>query len=148
MEAQLREPVIVLRGQLHYGVPSQRQIVRAGIAIVIGGEVSVGIALGISHPECPAAKLIAGVGGLADFDASVMGVGEGVADDDFAWCIGVGDFADYCRETNKGHDITKEEALAILKRAEENGFVHQITNNFGSTDGAKVRPCLGVKWDF
>ena len=49
----------------------------AGIAIVIGGEVSVGIALGISHPECPAAKLIAGVGGLSDFDASVMGVGEG-----------------------------------------------------------------------
>ncbi len=24
----------------------------------------------------------------------------------------------------------------------------EITNNFGSTDGAKVRPCLGVKWDF
>ena len=60
--------------------------------------------------------------------ASRKVIGEGVADDDFAWCIGVGDFADYCRETNKGHDITKEEALAILKRAEENGFVHQITN--------------------
>lgn len=52
----------------------------------------------------------------------------GCADDDFGWCIGVGDFADYCRETGKGHDITKEEALAILKRAEDNGFVHQITN--------------------
>ena len=24
----------------------------------------------------------------------------------------------------------------------------EITNNFGSTDGAKVRPCLGMKWDF
>ena len=60
--------------------------------------------------------------------ASRKAIGEGCADDDFAWCIGVGDFADYCRETNKGHDITKEEALAILKRAEENGFVHQITN--------------------
>lgn len=55
-------------------------------------------------------------------------LGDGVADDDYGWCIGVGDFADYCRETNKGHDITYEEAMAILKRAEDNGFVHQITN--------------------
>ncbi|MCQ2505561.1 MAG: FAD-dependent oxidoreductase [Lachnospiraceae bacterium] len=55
-------------------------------------------------------------------------IGDGCADDEFGWCIGVGDFADYCRETGKGHDITKEEALAIIKRAEENGFVHQITN--------------------
>ncbi len=60
--------------------------------------------------------------------ASRKVIGEGVADDDFGWCIGVGDFADYCRETGKGHDITYEEAMAILKRAEENGFVHQITN--------------------
>ncbi len=60
--------------------------------------------------------------------ASRKAIGEGCADDDWSWCIGVGDFADYCRETNKGHDITVEEALAILKRGEENGFVHQITN--------------------
>ncbi len=60
--------------------------------------------------------------------ASRKVLGEGVADDDYGWCIGVGDFADYCRETGKGHDITYEEAMAILKRAEENGFVHQITN--------------------
>lgn len=60
--------------------------------------------------------------------ASRKAIGEGCADDDYGWCIGVGDFADYCRETGKGHDITKEEALEILKRAEDNGFVHQITN--------------------
>lgn len=60
--------------------------------------------------------------------ASRKVLGEGVADDDYGWCIGVGDFADYCRETGKGHDITYEEAMAILRRAEENGFVHQITN--------------------
>jgi NADPH-dependent glutamate synthase beta subunit-like oxidoreductase/Fe-S-cluster-containing hydrogenase component 2 len=60
--------------------------------------------------------------------ASRKMIGDGCADDDYGWCIGVGDFADYCRETGKGHDITKEEALAILKRAEDNGFVHQITN--------------------
>ena len=60
--------------------------------------------------------------------ASRKAIGDGCADDDYGWCIGVGDFADYCRETGKGHDITYEEAMAILQRAEDNGFVHQITN--------------------
>ena len=55
-------------------------------------------------------------------------LGEGCADDPQAWCIGVGDFADYSRETGKGHDITYEQAMEILKKAEDNGFVHQITN--------------------
>ena len=55
-------------------------------------------------------------------------MGEGCADDPSSWCIGVGDFADYCRETGKGHDITYEEAMRILQVAEDNGFVHQITN--------------------
>ena len=53
---------------------------------------------------------------------------EGCADDYKDWCIGVGDMADYCRETGRGHDVSYEEAMAILKRAEDNGFVHQITN--------------------
>ncbi len=53
---------------------------------------------------------------------------DGCADDQYNWCIGVGDFADYCRETGKGHDISYEEAMRILKIAEDNGFVHQITN--------------------
>lgn len=55
-------------------------------------------------------------------------MGEGVADSYENWCIGVGDMADYCRETGKGKDITYEEAMEILKRAEDNGFVHQVTN--------------------
>ncbi len=55
--------------------------------------------------------------------------GEGCADDPTDWCIAVGDMADYVVETNKGgRYITKEEALEILQKAEENGFVHQITN--------------------
>ncbi|MGN0981263.1 MAG: FAD-dependent oxidoreductase [Candidatus Limivicinus sp.] len=54
--------------------------------------------------------------------------GEGSGDIEGEWCIGLGDFADYMRETGKGHDITKEEALAILKQAEDRGYVHQITN--------------------
>lgn len=55
-------------------------------------------------------------------------LGEGCADDPEDWCIGVGDMADYLVETNKGHYVTYEEVLQILKRAEDNGFVHQITN--------------------
>ena len=60
--------------------------------------------------------------------ASRAAMGEGCADDPSSWCIGVGDFADYCRETGKGHDITYEEAMRILQVAEDNGYVHQITN--------------------
>ena len=53
---------------------------------------------------------------------------EGCADDYHDWCISVGDMADYCRETGRGHDITYDEAMEILKRAEDNGYVHQVTN--------------------
>ncbi len=54
---------------------------------------------------------------------------EGCADDPEGWCLAVGDMADYVVETNKGgRYVTKEEALAILQKAEDNGFVHQITN--------------------
>ena len=54
--------------------------------------------------------------------------GEGSGDIEAEWCIGVGDFADYCRETNHGRDITYEEAMEILQKAEDRGYVHQITN--------------------
>lgn len=54
---------------------------------------------------------------------------EGCADDPEGWCIAVGDMADYVVETNKGgRYIDREEALEIFRQAEENGFVHQITN--------------------
>ena len=54
---------------------------------------------------------------------------EGCADDPADWCIAVGDMADYVVETNKGgRYITKEEALEIFQKGEDNGFVHQITN--------------------
>lgn len=53
---------------------------------------------------------------------------EGCADDPEDWCIGVGDMADYLVETQRGHYVTYDEVLEILKRAEDNGFVHQITN--------------------
>ena len=73
--------------------------------------------LAASPCSCTMCEELLGVGGARD------------AED---WCLAVGDMADYCVETKKAHYITKEEALRILKKAEENGYVHQITNNDGA----------------
>ena len=66
--------------------------------------------------------------GICSCRASRAMLGEGCTDDCKDWCIQVGDMADYTVETGRAHYITKEEALDILKKAEENGYVHQITN--------------------
>ena len=60
--------------------------------------------------------------------ASRAKLGEGCGDDPESWCVALGDMADYIVETQRGEYITKEEALEIFKKAEDNGFVHQITN--------------------
>ena len=55
--------------------------------------------------------------------------GEGSGDIEDYWCMGVGEFAQYCAETGKDNkNITYEEAIEILQKAEDNGYVHQITN--------------------
>ena len=60
--------------------------------------------------------------------ASRAKLGEGCGDDAEDWCVAVGDMADYVVETERGRYVTKEEALEIFRKAEANGFVHQITN--------------------
>ena len=60
--------------------------------------------------------------------ASRAKLGEGCGDDPEGWCIAVGDMADYVVETQRGRNVSKEEALEIFQKAEDNGFVHQITN--------------------
>jgi hypothetical protein len=72
--------------------------------------------LAASPCSCTMCEELLGVGGARD------------AED---WCLAVGDMADYCVETQKAHYIDKEEFLRILKKAEDNGYVHQITNNDG-----------------
>lgn len=54
--------------------------------------------------------------------------GEGSGDVEAEWCIGVGEFADYVTEVGTGRAISYEEAMSILQRAEDLGYVHQITN--------------------
>ena len=56
----------------------------------------------------------------------IQGQGCGELQDEL--CIAVGQFCDYCLETGKGRKITYDEAMEILQRAEDNGYVHQITN--------------------
>ena len=60
--------------------------------------------------------------------ASRQYLNEGCGDDPESWCIAVGDMATYIVETGRGEYITYDEAMAIFKKAEDNGFVHQITN--------------------
>jgi NADPH-dependent glutamate synthase beta subunit-like oxidoreductase/Fe-S-cluster-containing hydrogenase component 2 len=54
--------------------------------------------------------------------------GEGTGDVEGDWCIAVGDLAQYSIETGKARKIDYDEVMDILQRAENNGFVHQITN--------------------
>ena len=61
---------------------------------------------------------------------TVRGINTG--DDPEGWCIGVGDMADYEVQTGKGRYITYDEAMEIIQKAEDLGFVHQITNIDGS----------------
>ena len=56
----------------------------------------------------------------------IMGEGCGHLEKDM--CIGVGDYAKYMIETGKCRQVTYDEVLEILKRAEDNGLVHQVTN--------------------
>ncbi|MDO4545920.1 MAG: FAD-dependent oxidoreductase [Bacillota bacterium] len=54
--------------------------------------------------------------------------GEGTGDLEEDLCVGVGDMADYLVETGKGRYVDIDEVMEILERAEDNGYVHQITN--------------------
>ncbi len=56
----------------------------------------------------------------------VRGEGCGHLEEDM--CIAVGDMATYAIETNKARPATREEVMEILQRAEDNGFIHQVTN--------------------
>ena len=68
-------------------------------------------------------------------------LGEGCGDDVENWCIAVGDMADYVVQTQRGEYITYDEAMEIFKKAEDNGFVHQITNIDGEQKIFGIRNC-------
>lgn len=71
----------------------------------------------------------------------VMGEGCGHLKEDM--CIQMGHAAKYYIRTGRGRQITREEAFDIIKKAEENGLVHQITNTDGPGKAHAICNCCG-----
>ena len=69
----------------------------------------------------------------------IMGEGCGHLEKDI--CIQVNEGAEFYINTGRGREITKEEAYEILKRAEDNGLVHEITNIEGSGNSLALCNC-------
>jgi NADPH-dependent glutamate synthase beta chain and related oxidoreductases len=70
-----------------------------------------------------------------------MGEGCGHLKEDM--CIQMGHAAEYYIRTGRGREITREEAFAIIKRAEENGLMHQIPNTDGPGKTHAICNCCG-----
>jgi NADPH-dependent glutamate synthase beta subunit-like oxidoreductase len=70
-----------------------------------------------------------------------MGEGCGHLKEDM--CIQMGHAAEYYIRTGRGREITREEAFEIIKRAEENGLMHQIPNLDGSGKTHAICNCCG-----
>lgn len=71
----------------------------------------------------------------------LMGEGCGHLEKDM--CIQLNDGAEYYVRTGKGRQITKEEAYEILRRAEENGLLHEMPNLDGPGKGLAICNCCG-----
>ncbi|MBP1756644.1 MAG: pyridine nucleotide-disulfide oxidoreductase, partial [Firmicutes bacterium] len=70
-----------------------------------------------------------------------MGEGCGHLKEDM--CIQMGHAAEYYIRTGRGRQITREEAFEIIRRAEENGLMHQIPNLDGSGHTHAICNCCG-----
>jgi NADPH-dependent glutamate synthase beta subunit-like oxidoreductase/NAD-dependent dihydropyrimidine dehydrogenase PreA subunit len=70
-----------------------------------------------------------------------MGEGCGHLKEDM--CIQLGHAAEYYIRTGRGREITRAEAFAIIKRAEENGLMHQIPNTDGPGKTHAICNCCG-----
>lgn len=71
-------------------------------------------------------------------------VGEGTADLEGEWCIELGKYAESCIRVGKARRITRAEAEEILRKAEENGYVHQLSNIDGPDHSFFICNCC---WD-
>ncbi len=68
-------------------------------------------------------------------------IGEGCGHLEKDICIQLGTGAEYYVRTGKAKEITREEALEIIKKAEENGLMHQIPNIDGTETHAICNCC-------
>lgn len=77
--------------------------------------------------------------------------GEGCGELEDNVCILLGDYAQYCWETGKDvKRATYEEVVDTLKRCEDNGYMHQITNGDGPDEifaicNCAVGSCFGLR---
>jgi NADPH-dependent glutamate synthase beta subunit-like oxidoreductase/NAD-dependent dihydropyrimidine dehydrogenase PreA subunit len=69
----------------------------------------------------------------------IMGEGCGHLEEDM--CIMLNKAADFHVKTGHGREITKEEAYEILKRAEENGLIHELSNTDGTGEVGGICNC-------
>ncbi len=74
-------------------------------------------------------------------DREAMGEGCGHLKEDM--CIQMGHAAEYYIRTGRGRQITREEAYEIIKRAEENGLMHEIPNTDGPGKTHAICNCCG-----
>lgn len=71
----------------------------------------------------------------------IMGEGCGHLKEDM--CIQLGHAAEYYIRTGRGRQINREEAFEIIKKAEENGLIHQIPNTDGPGKTHAICNCCG-----
>lgn len=71
----------------------------------------------------------------------IMGEGCGHLKEDM--CIQLGHAAEFYIRTGRGREITREEAFEIIKKAEENGLMHQIPNTDGPGKTHAICNCCG-----
>ena len=57
------------------------------------------------------------------------------------WCLSLGYFAEHCIRTHKGRRLTKEEVYEILQKAEDLGYVHELTNIYGPEETCFICNC-------
>lgn len=74
-------------------------------------------------------------------DRELMGEGCGHLKEDM--CIQMGHAAEYYIKTGRGRQITREEAYEIIRKAEENGLMHQIPNIDGNGKTHAICNCCG-----
>lgn len=73
--------------------------------------------------------------------ASRRVVGEGCGHLEEEMCVQMGKGAEYYIRTGRGREITREEALEILKRTEENGLMHSMPNIEEAGESAAICNC-------
>ena len=71
-------------------------------------------------------------------------IGEGTADLEGEWCINLGNYAESCIKVGKARRLTREEAEEKLRKAEELGYVHQVSNVDGPDFSIFICNC---PWD-